>query len=387
VYEVPMTSPRVAPDSPGAVLQLIRSGAVSSRAALAKSLGVSASTAGLRVQALIDHGYVAEGDDGRSRSGRRPRHLTLRPDFGEVVSVDLGSHHATVARFDMSGALLTHLTEEVRIAAGPDAVLGWVSSVLERAEVPRGVTIGVPGPVDARTGRVVSPSRMPGWHRVSVGDEMARMGPATTVLVDNDANLMALGEHSATPADHMVFVKAGAGIGCGVIASGRLHRGSAGAAGDISHLPVPGREDVACSCGRNGCLDAVASGAALVRDLTAAGIEVATPAELVTLAHDADPAATRVLREAGRATGELLATVVNFFNPDALVIGGQLGRAEPFVASVRAAVFARCLPMATENLQVRTSRTGNLAGVTGGARFMIEHLLEPDRVNAAIGSA
>lgn len=389
VYEVHMTSPRVAPDSPGAVLQLIRSGAVSSRAALAKSLGVSASTAGLRVQALIDHGYVREGEDGSVRnSGRRPRHLTLRPDYGEVVAVDLGSHHASVARFDMSGTMLAHLSKNVRIAEGPEAVLRWVHALLQRAPDPpsrlRGVTVGVPGPVDARTGRVVSPSRMPGWHRVSVVAEMARLGPPTTVLVDNDANLMALGEHTVAPADHMVFVKAGAGIGCGVIASSQLHRGSVGAAGDISHLPVPGREDVECSCGRNGCLDAVASGAALVRDLNAAGIDVTSPTEVVALAGDADPTATRVLRDAGRATGELLATVVNFFNPDALVIGGQLGRAEPFVASVRAAVFERCLPMATENLQVRTSQTGHLAGVTGGARLMIEHLLDPERVNEAI---
>jgi predicted NBD/HSP70 family sugar kinase len=382
-----MLSPGVAPDSPGAVLQLIRSGEVSSRATLAKHLGVSASTAGLRVQALIDHGYVRETADGQTSGGRRPRHLTLRPDYGEVVAVDLGTHHATVARFDMSGTLLSHLMKNVRIADGPDAVLGWVNSLLERAPEARrlrGVTIGVPGPVDARSGRVVSPSRMPGWHRVQVAAEMTRHGPPTTVLVENDANLMALGEHTVAPADHMVFVKAGAGIGCGVIASGGLHRGSVGAAGDISHLPVPGREDVECSCGRTGCLEAVASGAALVRDLNAAGIDVREPTEVVALAGDAEPTATRLLREAGRATGELLATVVNFFNPDALVIGGQLGRAEPFVASLRAAVFERCLPMATEELQVRASQTGYLAGVTGGARLMIEHLLDPERVNDVV---
>lgn len=383
-----MTSPRIAPDSPGAVLQLIRSGVVSSRSALAKLIGVSASTAGLRVQALIDHGYVYEEDDGRPRGGRPPRRLTLRPDFGEVIAVDLGSNHATVAQFDMSGRRIEEVLVQYQIAGGPDTVLDWVAeTVRSQARPPRrlrGITIGVPGPVDARTGRVVSPSRMPGWNGVNVRIQMFNRGVGVPVLLDNDANLMALGEHSVEPAEHMVFVKAGTGIGCGVIASGRLHRGSVGAAGDISHLPVPGREMVECSCGRNGCLDAVASGAALVHELREAGIDVRTPADVVTLAGDADPAATRVLREAGRATGELLATVVNFFNPDALVIGGQLGRAEPFVASVRAAVFERSLPMATENLQVRTSQTGPMAGVLGGARLMIEHLLDPERVNEAI---
>ncbi|MFL6124396.1 ROK family protein [Actinophytocola sp.] len=384
-----MTSHRVAPDSPGAVLQLIRSGVVSSRATLAKLLGVSASTAGLRVQALIDHGYVQERDDGLSQGGRRPRHIVLRPDYGEVIAVDLGSHHATMGQFDMSGRLIEeHQSVPVRIEEGPDSVLDWVTELVGHQSNPprrlRGITLGLPGPVDARTGRVVSPSRMPGWHGVDVRQRMIGRGPGVPVLADNDANLAALGEHAADPVEHMVYLKAGTGIGCGVIASGRPHRGAAGAAGDISHLPVPGRADVQCSCGRNGCLDAVASGAALVRDLTAAGAGVRSPGDVVALAVDADPAATRLLREAGRATGELIATVVNFFNPDTLVIGGQLSRAEPFVASVRAAVFERCLPMATENLQVRASRTGHRAGIRGGARLMVEHLLAPERVNETI---
>jgi len=383
-----MTSPGVAPDSPGAVLQLIRSGAASSRSGVAKSLGVSASTAGLRVQALIDHDYLEEAGDGQSHGGRRPRRLALRPDYGVVGTVDLGGGHASVALFDICGTMLRHLSKNVRISEGPEAVLKWAYQEIRRMVDPRktlrGIAVGVPGPVDARTGRVVSPSRMPGWNRVSVRAEMARLTPLP-VVVDNDANFMAVGEHTADPVDHMVFVKAGTGIGCGVIASGRLHHGSVGAAGDISHLPVPGREEIRCSCGRNGCLDAVASGAALIRDLMAAGARVSFPSDVVKLAGDADPMATRMLRDAGRATGEILATVVNFFNPDALVIGGLLSRAEPFVASLRAAVYERCLPMATEDLQVRVSKPGHLAGVTGGASLMIEHLLAPERVNAAVG--
>jgi len=384
-----MTSPRVAPDSPGAVLQLIRSRTVTSRAHLAKHLGVSASTAGVRVQALIDHGYLWETEDGLPHRGRRPRRLTLRPDFGEVIAVDLGSHHATVAMFGTRGNNLRDLVvTNLRIEEGPDVVLKRIHYEIRRQMDPPkrllGITVGVPGPVDTKEGWVVSPSRMPGWHMVDVVAELSKYGYPVPILVDNDANLMALGEHEADPVDHMVFVKAGTGIGCGVIASGRLHRGSTGAAGDISHLPVPGREDVRCSCGRNGCLDAVASGAALVRDLREAGMPVETPIDVVLLAGDAEPTATRMLREAGRATGELLATVVNFFNPDALVVGGQLSRAKPFVASLRAAVFERCLPMATENLQVRSTNNGHLVGARGGARLMIEYVLDPERVNTAV---
>ncbi|WP_309112045.1 ROK family protein [Saccharothrix sp.] len=377
----------VAPDSPGAVLQLIRAGVAASRSDVAKSIGVSASTAGLRVQSLIDHGYLHEVGAGQSQGGRRPRRLALRPDFGVVAAIDLGSRHCSVALFDMGGTLLRTRSRPLRIADGPESVLRRVHADITRESGPtdrlRGITVGVPGPVDARTGRVVSPSRMPGWHNADVRAEMARMTPLP-VLVDNDANLMAIGEHTVDPVEHLVFVKAGTGIGCGVIASGRPHRGSVGAAGDISHLPVVGKEHVQCSCGRNGCLDAVASGAALIRDLTAAGVPVEDPADVVALAGDGDPTVTRVLREAGRATGEVLATVVNFFNPDALVIGGRLSGAEAFVASVRATVYERCLAMATEHLQVRVTRAKHLAGVTGGAHLMLEHLLAPERVNEAV---
>jgi predicted NBD/HSP70 family sugar kinase len=384
-----MTSPPVAPDSPGAVLRLIRSGVASSRSDVAKSLGVSATTAGSRVQTLIDHGYLKEDGDGRSHGGRRPRRLTLRPEFGMVAVADLGSQHMSLGFFDMCGTLLVDVTTNMRIAQGPGAVLDEIFKLIDRERrlgppIPlRGITIGVPGPVDSRTGRVVSPSRMPGWHDVSVRAELATM-IELPILVENDANLMAVGEHTATPVDHLVFVKAGTGIGCGVIASGRLHHGAVGAAGDISHLPVPGREQIACSCGRNGCLDAVASGAALVRDLTMAGEPVGEANQVVELAGDGDPTATRLLREAGRATGEILAPVVNFFNPDALVVGGQLSRAQPFVASIRSMLYERCLPMATDTLRILTSQVGPLAGVIGGAHRMIEHLLAPDRVNAAV---
>ena len=118
-YEDPMTGPRVAPDSPGAVLAAdpVR-GRVSRvrRGAAPRRVRVHG---GLRVQALIDHGYLREADDGQPRGGRRPRRLTLRPDSGEVVAVDLGSNHATSALFDMSG---TRSSREhrapVRIAEG-----------------------------------------------------------------------------------------------------------------------------------------------------------------------------------------------------------------------------------------------------------------------------
>ncbi|MEK8107679.1 ROK family protein [Micromonospora sp. M12] len=148
----------------------------------------------------------------------------------------------------------------------PDCLRRW--SVGGRR--PAGIGIGIPGPVQHATGRIVSPSRMPGWNGFDVAAFCAGRVDVP-VIVDNDANLMALGAHrTAHPEmDHAVYIKAGTGIGSGVIASGRLHRGAQGSAGDISHCRVVADPAPPCTCGNAGCLEAVASGAALVTALRA----------------------------------------------------------------------------------------------------------------------
>ncbi|GAA0251136.1 ROK family protein [Cryptosporangium japonicum] len=377
----------IAPDSPGAVLRLVRSGQAASRSDIARLTHVSASTAATRVEALIGLGFLHETGAGRSRGGRRPRVLELRTDAGVVAAADLGAHHATLAVFDLGGTLLAEHELPMDIADGPERVLGWVveqvGALAEDRAPLRGLTVGVPGPVDFRAGRVVSPSRMPGWNGADV-PALARAFTDVPVLVENDANLMALGEFAASPSEHLVFLKAGSGIGCGVIASGQLHRGARGAAGDISHAPVSDQQDVPCSCGRTGCLDAVASGAALARRLAEAGFDVHGTTDVVRIARDAEPVSARMFRDAGRATADVLATIVNFFNPDTLVLGGQLSQAEPYVANIRSTLYERCLPMAVEKLVIEPSRAGRLAGVIGGGHLMLEHLFDPARVNALV---
>jgi predicted NBD/HSP70 family sugar kinase len=385
---------RVSPDSPGAVLQLIRSGQISSRSEIARLTGVSASTAALRVQALVDHGYLQEAGDGESHGGRRPRRLRVRTDAGIVAAADLGSSHASLALFDLGGRLLTERSSSIRVQDGPETVLGWVHGQVQDmlaglggSSPLRGITIGVPGPVDSQGGRIVTPARMPGWHGADVAGLLGRLTDVP-VLVENDANLMTVGEYASAGdrARNLVFVKAGTGIGCGVVADGRLYRGTRGVAGDISHVSVGSPSEIPCPCGRLGCLDTVASGAALTRDLSAAGYDVTGIDDVLALARDAEPVAAQMLRAAGRATGEVLATIVNFFNPDTLVLGGAISQAEPYVASLRATLYERCLPLATESLQVLVTRTGPLAGVIGGAHLMLEHLFDPDRVNTTVGS-
>lgn len=376
--------------SPGGILNLVRAGAAASRADIARSTGLAPSTVTTRVEALMAAGYLREGGPGSSRGGRRPRQLEVDPSAGAVLGVDLGARHASFALFDLAGALLAERHLDMNIADGPQSILGWIvdqanSMVAEQEQSLRGIGLGLPGPIEIPGGRLVSPSRMPGWNGVDAAAILTELSgvPAT---VDNDANLMALGEHLSVgeDVDHLVFVKAGSSIGCGVIASGALHHGHHGMAGDISHVSVPSAPRTLCSCGRWGCLDAVAGGAAIVTSLRTAGVEVADTQGVISLAQDGHPLATQTLREAGTRTGGVLATIVNFFNPQRLVLGGQLSEAEAFVAGLRSAIYTECLPMATDQLEIVVTQTKALGGVIGAGRMMLDHLFDPRMVNASL---
>lgn len=380
----PRRAPLASPSSPGAILRLVRSGRATSRAEVARFAGISASTAAARIDELVRLGFLREAGVGESHGGRKPMLLEISPRSGVVGGVDLGTNHGSFGLFDMSGNLRADRHLDMSIADGPEAVLRWVLEQLKdlaarEPESPtlRGIAIALPGPVDSRTGLLVSPSRMPGWNGIDVAAMMTRLAGIPT-LVDNDANLMSVGEYSLVDSavQDLVFVKAGSGIGCGVIAEGHLYRGSHGMAGDISHVSVPDSPHVLCGCGRYGCLDVIASGAAIVTNLNAAGVEIDDIAQALALAQDSHPLTTSMLREAGVRTGNVLATIVNFFNPDQLVLGGHLSQAEAFVAGVRSAIYTQCLPMATDHLDITVSKAGKVGGVMGAAILILDHLFD-----------
>ncbi|MGW5559972.1 ROK family transcriptional regulator [Micromonospora sp. NPDC003944] len=379
---------------PRELLRWVATGAAVSRADLSRLSGLSPSTVSQRVEALISQGLLEETGAGRSRGGRRPRQLAV-PTGGAVVgAIDLGAHHARVGALDLSGRVVRARTLPVRIEDGPEAVLGALltevatlvasdpvaggSALAGGAAVGalRGIGIGIPGPVQHATGRIVSPSRMPGWNGFDVAAFCAGRVDVP-VIVDNDANLMALGAHrTAHPElDHAVYIKAGTGIGSGVISSGRLHRGAQGSAGDISHCRVVADPAPPCTCGNAGCLEAVASGAALVTALRGQGVPVSDLTGVIRLIDDGDRQATALARQAGRAVGEILAVVVNFFNPQVVAIGGRLADCEPLLASMRATLYERCLPLATQTLLIERVAAGQDTGITGAAHLVIDHVV------------
>mgnify|MGYP003583156770 FL=1 len=364
------------------IIDLIARGRASSRSELAAALGLAPSTVSLRVQSLIDARLVTERGDGTSRGGRRPRLLGIDEGSGIVLTVDLGGGHARIGSHSLSGELRETRSIPVVLADGPEATLDAVCEVfdeLARDTTIHAIGISLPGPVDIDRGTVTQPSRMPGWPGFRVPDHVRRRY-GVPVAVDNDANLAALGEHRAQfgANGHSITVKAGTAIGSGIIVDGHIHRGATGAAGDITHTRIDGSGDIPCSCGNTGCLETVASGASLVRQMRERGrTDVETTADVLALARDAEPEATMIVRTAGTHLGQALSGVVNFFNPHAVFLTGSMSASEPFIAAVRSRVYEACHPLATQQLRIEAAQTRADAILHGAARWALDNLELP----------
>ncbi|WP_432541587.1 ROK family protein [Kineococcus sp. SYSU DK002] len=379
--------------SPGDVFQLLREGVATSRSALARATGLAPSTISLRVEQLRRQGLVVEDGDEGSRGGRRARRLHVKADAGLVAAADVGAHHVRIGVADLLGHRLTTRELPLDVAQGPDVVLpGLWRAVLEvlggaGLDPSRllGLGLGFPAPIDATTGRVVLPSGMPGWHGTDV---LTAFGALTDVpvFVENDANLVAIAAHAAAGpgVEHLLAVKLGTRIGCGIVSAGRLHRGAGGAAGEVSHVPVAGTAVISCSCSVQNCLESVASGGALVRRLQLEGHPVQAPADVTALAAHGDVHVITTLRDAGNLVGEVLAGVVNFFNPKVVTLSGAMSAAEPFVAAVRGTLFQRCLPLTAGVLEVQVTTDGADAGLSGALRLVLENVLSADRIDGLI---
>ena len=296
----------------GRLLNLIRDGDAVTRADLARHTGMARSTVAQRVELLLAHRLVYEAGESASTGGRPATVLAFNEAAGVVLVADLGATHTRVAISDLAGTPLVEESHDLDITDGPESVLSWLDvrfagllrGLGRSTEEVRGIGLGVPGPVAFGAGRPVSPPIMPGWDGFSIPDWFAGRYDAP-VLVDNDVNIMALGEHWMhwRDCEQMLYVKVGTGIGCGIISGrGAVHRGAQGAAGDIGHIQVPGHEHVLCRCGNAGCLEAVAGGRALAERLVVdPAHDVPGTRDVLRLVRAGDPAAMQAVREAGRA--------------------------------------------------------------------------------------
>lgn len=374
----------------GAIFRLVQQRAPITRRELVEQSGLSRSTVSQRLEQLLAHGLISDAA-GRSTGGRRPSVFVFNRAAGVVLAAGIGATRTRVALTDLAGTIIATSAEDLDVADGPEPILRRLeehfTALLREAGRPvadlRGIGVGIPAPVEWATGRPVLPPIMPGWDDYPIPTRLSRSF-SVPVLVDNDANVMALGEQRTHHPDvaNLLFVKVGTGIGAGVIAGHRLQRGADGSAGDLGHVHTVAADETRCRCGKFGCLEAVASGGAIARRLREQGVDAQTPQAVAELVNRGNMAAIELVRESGRLIGEALSGAVNLLNPRVIVIGGELAHAEQhLMPGIRELVYQRSISLATRHLRIVRSQLDDYAEVVGAATMVVDQILSPQKID------
>jgi predicted NBD/HSP70 family sugar kinase len=380
--------------SSGRLLQLFRDGQPHTKAEMAEITGLARSTISLRLDPLIELGLIAPATSATSTGGRPSARLLLNEESFVVAGVDFGATHAVASLADLSGKILVSIDTKRQISDGPEVCLRWMIEEIRHLltglniEEDRllAIGIGVPGPVEHESGKPANPPIMPGWDGFDIPARVNQDLKAK-VLVDNDVNVMAVGERHLTypDVDHLIFLKAATGIGSGIISDGHLQRGSQGTAGDIGHVRVSRGDNIACRCGNYGCLEAVAGSPAVIKNVNDAGLPVRNMSDLVDATKRSKVEAIQAVRQAGRDIGEVLSTCVSLMNPSIIVIGGSMASAgEHLIAGVREAVYSRSMPLASESLSIVQSKAGKEVGIIGANVMAIEYVLDAETIDQLV---
>jgi predicted NBD/HSP70 family sugar kinase len=366
---------------------------------IVRRTGLAKSTVSAYLDKLLAVGLLRE----EIPEGGKRRKLKVAESAGYVVGIALGQTHLSVALCDLEAETIDSVGGPVNLLKeSPEQVLGravsYARELEERAGLgPQalfGVGIGLPSPVDYASGVPVNPPVMPGWDRYPVASFFAQEFTCP-VFVDNDVNVMALAERDKGAASGIVgrrgsfiLVKAGTGIGAGLVIEGEIYRGAKGAAGDIGHIGIDG-DPTLCPCGNRGCLEAVAGGRAILARAEAAARagrspflsgELAagaamSPALVARGAASGDEECMGLVISSGSAIGDILAKLVNFFNPSLIVIAGGLTElGERFIASMRESIYRRSTPLAAADLVVKKSALPDGGGTTGAAILVLDEV-------------
>ena len=375
------------------VLSLFRTRGALTRAQVIDLTGLSRTALNQRLDVLVGAGLVVGSQGEVPTRGRPADRFHFNSTRGVVLVADVGASKMRIGLSDLDGRVRRETTAVLEVTEGPEIVLGTVHRRFQEllaadgcdVEAVLGIGVGVPGPVKHPTGQVINPPIMPGWDRFDIPGWFADRY-ACPLFVEKDANVIAYGEYRVQfpHAEQLMSVKVGHGIGSGLVLDGRLYRGADGGAGDVGHTHYGGDDDgPPCKCGNTGCVEAIAGGWALMRDLQEAGHQVETLSEALKMITNGQPDAIRLVRHAGRVIGAALAGPVNLINPRVVVLGGQLvtaGGAHLF-AGVREMIYRRSLPLATAQIQIVQSTLHPRSGVLGLALLIGDSLFSGTPLN------
>ena len=383
--------------SAGDIYALIRSRRDITRAEIGQLTDLSRTAVSARVAALAARGLVIEHELAPSTGGRPAAFVSFNADAGIVLSAAIGRSRTRLAVCNLAGEILASTDIDQEPGLGPDDlmpdIIKRLDALLEdsgyREDRIYGVGVSLPGTVDQQHGGSLNSPIMSGWDGIPLPPYFAELTDAPVVL-DNDANVIALAERRGDRQayDDLLVLKASTGLGAGIIAGGVLQRGSVQAAGEFGHIKTPAAVGVPCRCGDIGCLEAIAGGWALVRELKKGGRSVGHVRDVVELANSGDADARRMIRDSGRHVGEILAGAVNLLNPAVLVVAGDMsGAYDIFVAGLRETLYGNATALATRVLQIVPSTYGNRSGVIGSATMVLDSVLGPRAIDVMLQQA
>ncbi|AGZ41707.1 ROK family transcriptional regulator [Actinoplanes friuliensis] len=389
-------APGHAEDGPGRILELITTGAARTRTAIAQETGLSRSTVVQRLDALFAAQLIRESEENVASRGRPSRALELNPRAGVVISVDIGEERTRVAVLDLNVTIIGDRVERLALGDGPDVLLDRITATVRdlidhlglQESAVAGFGLGLPAPVDYEAGRVMGWSIMSGWEGYDIRRHLRRSWPVP-ILIDNDVNLLTLAEHRRFWASqrHLFYLKAGTGVGSGMVIDYAVNRGAQGAAGDIGHAHIAGFGDPQCRCGNVGCLESLAGGWALARDLRDQDLDSHDARDVADRVRRGDSEAVAGLRNAGRIMGESVAFATSLLNPDVIVIGGMLGTTgDHLLAGIRQVVYQRSLPLATRQLRIVPTKFKSRAGIAGAGYLVRDHVLNPSALDSLLAA-
>ncbi len=364
--------------SQSAVIQAIASYAPISRATVAKMTGLSKQTVSEIVANLEEKGWLEAVGQTEGHIGRRAVVYEISPTAATIISIDLGGTKIRVALCDVTGNVLSEHTELTHAQGGMhvvkqivDMVNTTLSNPQESCVEPHLAVIGVPGAPDPKSGIIRLAPNIVGIDQLDIATLLRdRLG--VEVLIENDVNLAALGEHwlgNFNDDDNLAFISIGTGIGAGIVVGGKLLRGSFGAAGEIGYLPF-GADPFEAESLKTGALERVAAKSAitgLYHKFSGKKTDVPT---VINAASNGDISAIRTLDEIARQIARATSAIVSVVDPKVVVIGGSIGsRDELFERIVE--LVNRCYP---RKIEIRKTQLGDYAALAGGASVALSHL-------------
>lgn len=356
------------------------------------------------IDELIEEGWVVDQGQGASIGGKRPHIFSLNPDAAYIMGVDIGRELLKIAIFNLRKEVIgtIQVYPSVLETQDNDTILRDLKIKIEKSlidlKIPRSkikvAGFALPGLLDSDGNSFTYLT----FEHTNIRDILQNM-LNIPVFIDNDSTIMAMAEHAfgaAQGAAHALCVNINECIGLGMILNGRPYTGFKGMAGEFGHIRISGPE-LLCYCGKAGCLETIASGRAIVKAaesaikegkataITTLAKDCVSFADVIHAANQDDIFAIELLQKAGEKVGEALSSLIHLFNPELIVIGGEItGANEIIISSVRQAIDKYTITRLKNQCEIKTSNLTDRSCILGTLSLVMEHLYYDSESNFSL---